>query len=153
MRIKQNTQWVDTCGCKLVYEFDADLDDADVVHKPVSITPCSIHAPLGDSLQTYEIVKKENEAKNDALRIIAQEVVELSDELTGENGEKFRVYKQTTDGRGNVTGTTQPQWYFDNLRNLHIVSDLLSTAKKQALSDLKKTKDLSTEKGIEIIID
>lgn len=131
----------DTCGCVVLYEFDADLEADQRVHTPlskhttpqgVSFTPmwCKAHAHLTDAAEHYATVIEENQRKNNTLGLIGAEFPELVEQDWKLSS---KGVPEVVDSRVNEALV---KWQFDENRNLVIDVPTLAASEKQRLNDL-----------------
>ncbi len=122
MRISRTAVTLDTCGCKLEYEFDADEPEATRVHTPYQVLhACAVHLPVYDPnniLTLFVAALGENNAKNDTLGALL-ESLPPEDKI------------ETTDKEGNVSVSfkVEPTISYDAERVLTVEHPSLAAVK------------------------
>ena len=108
--MKKITRWSpDTCGCVIDFEWDTNDPNAPHVGKTV-VSACECH-PSEDAVTHHSKLLEENQGKNKALKIIA-------DNLAG--------YANLTDTGSTIPDTAKLSFAFDKDRKIIITAKKIS---------------------------
>lgn len=137
----QRTKWSpDTCSCVVEYEWDDSVSEELREHIPVASIKCEIHKDKETHEDVYLSLMAENQTKNIALAEVLTSNEKLQEVTVDKDGNEVIEFKQGT----------QPEWEFDQDRNLIITTKQLDETEKGDTQEAVDTK--VSESPITVIV-
>jgi hypothetical protein len=125
--IKQTRRTLDTCSCRVIYEWDSSLPSNQITHTVISFEKCPVHAGIAGSNQdVYDnVVCKENSKKNIGVDTLLQNAPSTLFDL---NVDGNRIFKKGIEALWTFTGTAP-----NRLLTISVIGITLTQNQKNAI--------------------